>query len=113
MVLKLRFAVSLAVLVGICTIFSGFGNAARPSTVLYRTAVSMFIFAIVGFGLGLLWERFLQSWLTRLNQTDEKEEEQTKEGIEGTESELTTEEADAEFDPLMPEHFENIAHPKE
>lgn len=119
MVLKLRFAVSLALLVGVFTVFSGFGNAARPTTVLYRAAVSMFLFAIVGFGVGMIWERFLRDWLERLNQS----EEDNGEAISADENEVvlqaeteTIENGTAEnieFDELTPEQFETMTHPKE
>lgn len=111
--LKLRCAVGLAVLTGICTLLSGFGNDARPTTVLYRTAVSMLVFAVIGFGVGLLWERFFKEWSERM-QDDEASQNKEDEIMEADFSQETEKvSAKGTFDELKVEDLENISHPKE
>ncbi len=110
--LKLRCAVGLAVLTGLCTLLSGFANYARPTIVLYRTAVSMLIFAIIGFGVGLLWERFSRERSERIKDDEsllDNENEATEVDIVQEDENLSGEES---FDELTVEDFENISHPK-
>lgn len=111
--LKIRCAVGLALLVGVFTILSGFGHNARPTTVLYRTAVSMLIFAVIGFGIGVFWERFAEKLLARFdNEASESGEQKNVEAADFIHEVKETPEEES-FDELKPEDFENISHPKE
>lgn len=50
--LRLRFAGGLALIVGMVTLVISILNDARPTTILYRSVISVSVFGLLGYLLG-------------------------------------------------------------
>ena len=102
--LKLRIALCLALIVGSLTLINGVVYGARTMTVLYRVIISVVIFAFLGYGLGIIIEKFLQRII------NDKTEEEQQVIQEETIAEVPIE---AEFNPFTSDNFEQISRPEE
>lgn len=107
-VLKLRIALCLALIVGALTLLNGMLQGARLETVIYRIIISIAIFGIIGYVLGIIVERFLKKKLEVKN----REQGQKKE-IVNEEQPLDDLPKDSEFAPFTSSSFQQITRPKE
>ncbi len=106
---KLRLSFLLSLITSSLTLLIGIINDGRLSTILYRTTVSMVLFAVFGYVLGEIIERFFQHQLR---------DDITKKGnIVDILSDNTYDETgkttkhtaeSPQFQPLTPDNFENI-----
>ncbi|SFL72551.1 hypothetical protein [Pelosinus propionicus] len=105
--LKLRTALCLALIVGTLTLLNGMLQGARLETIIYRIIVSVAIFGFIGYGLGLIVERFFKKIaLKKLNekyQSDTLKENEPSDDVTGN----------SEFAPFTSTSFEQITRPKE
>ncbi len=99
--LKLRFAVGLALFVGIITFFISVANDVRPATILYRSIISLSVFGALGYLLGAVVENFLT-----MKAKDIKSSEQKVDIISEQENAVPN---DHVFDPFTPDNFEHIS----
>lgn len=99
--LKLRFAVGLALFVGIITFIISVVNDVRPATVLYRAIISLSIFGAIGYLLGGVTENFLT-----IKAKDIKSPGQKVDIISEQENAVPN---DHVFDPFTPDNFEHIS----
>jgi len=106
-VLKLRTALCLALIVGTLTLLNGVLQGARIETIIYRIIVSIAIFGFIGYGIGLIVERFFEN--IALKKLEEKS--QRDELKENEPSDDVTE--NSEFAPFTSTSFEQITRPKE
>jgi len=106
-VLKLRAALCLALIVGTLTLLNGVLQGARLETIIYRIIVSVAIFGFIGYGIGLIVERFLKNIALK-----KLEEESQKDRLQENESsdDITD---NSEFAPFTSTSFEQITRPKE
>jgi Na+/glutamate symporter len=107
-VLKLRIALCLALIVGTLTLLNGMLQGARLETVIYRIIISIAIFGIIGYVLGIIVERFLQKKLEVKNRDQGQKEESVNE-----EQFLDDLPKDSEFAPFTSNSFQQITRPKE
>ena len=106
-VLKLRTALCLALIVGALTLLNGVLQGARLETIIYRIIVSVAIFGFIGYGIGLIVERFLKK--IALKKLEEKSQ-----GDKLTNNDYPDDIADnSEFAPFTSTSFEQITRPKE
>jgi len=106
-VLKLRIALCLALIVGALTLLNGMLQGARLETVIYRIIISIAIFGLIGYGLGIIVERFLENIVV-------KNIEQGPKDIVNEEQPLEEDlPVDSEFAPFTSESFQQITRPKE
>jgi hypothetical protein len=103
-VLKLRIALYLALIVGALTLLYGMLQGARLETVIYRIIVSIAIFGIIGYGLGIIVERFLKN----VAQGQKKDQD-----IVNEKQPLDDAPKDSEFAPFTSSSFQQITRPKE
>lgn len=105
MALKLRVSLYMAIAASILTLMVGAFNTIALTAILYRTLVSLVLFAVLGYACGQFAERFLQ-------EKQEKMEEANTKGnnIDIVSSDESEEEQlpVSEFTPLNPENFDNI-----
>lgn len=104
--LKLRIALCLALVVGTLTLTNGIVYGARFMTIIYRVLISIIIFGIAGYFLGVVAEKFLKELLEKT--TDQGQHINVVSQQEVTE-ELVPENT---FSPFAPENFEQISRPK-
>ncbi|AJQ27343.1 hypothetical protein [Pelosinus fermentans] len=104
--LKLRTALCLALIVGTLTLLNGVLQGARIETIIYRIIVSIAIFGFIGYGIGLIVERFLKIALKKLEEKSQRDELKENEP-----SDDVTE--NSEFAPFTSTSFEQITRPKE
>ncbi|WP_425060881.1 hypothetical protein SCACP_16380 [Sporomusa carbonis] len=103
MTLKLRFGLYLALGAGILTLLVGAFNSVTLVTVLYRTLVSLVLFAVLGYTCGQFAERFLQEKLAE-TMPKGRNIDIVSHNEHGDELSVPA----AEFKPLNPDNFENI-----
>lgn len=112
--LKLRMALYLALIVGTLTLINGVWHDARMATIIYRVMISVVLFGVVGYGLGVMGDKIYREVVAkRIAEEKEKEVtlgEQANIVNEQNNNEVTPE---AEFSPFASEHFEQISRPKE
>jgi len=106
-VLKLRIALCLALVVGTLTLTNGILYGARAVTIIYRVAISIVVFGLAGYGVGIAVEIFLKKILDEKTvqgqHIDRALEQQTID-------ELPNESA---FSPFTSDNFQQISRPKE
>ncbi len=107
-VLKLRTALCLALIVGTLTLLNGVLQGARLETIIYRIIVSVAIFGFIGYGIGLIVERFLKN--IALKKLEEKSQEDRLKENESSDDDITD---NSEFAPFTSTSFEQITRPKE
>ncbi|HWR08200.1 hypothetical protein [Sporomusa sp.] len=97
MSLKVRIGLYLALIAGILTILVGAMSSVTPVVILYRTLVSVVLFAVLGYTSAQFAERYFRG---KINETVPK----------GNNIDVVSldEPLASEFKPLNPEHFENI-----
>lgn len=105
--LKLRFALCLALIVGILTLINGVFHGARAVTIVYRVVISTIIFSFAGYYLGVIAESFLKATLIR---NIEQRQHLNVISEQQTADELPIE---APFSPFTSDNFEQISRPKE
>jgi len=105
--LKHRIAFCLALVVGTLTLTNGILYGARTVTIIYRVAISLIVFALAGYGVGVAVEKFLKELLAK----EIVHEQHTDSASE----QLTTDEQPNEsaFSPFTSENFQQISRPKE
>ncbi|EAX48747.1 hypothetical protein TcarDRAFT_2219 [Thermosinus carboxydivorans Nor1] len=97
--LKVRLSLIMAGIAGALTLLFSFLNDARPLTLFYRSAISAFIFGLIGFVLGQASEKILNRF---------KQETKTK----GQNVDIISEEPSVvPFSPLTPDMVERIVRP--
>lgn len=104
--LKLRIALSLALVVGALTLINGIVYDARFMTIIYRVLISIIIFGIAGYFLGTIVEKFLKILVTK---STDKGQHINVVSQEDVSDELVPENT---FSPFSPEQFEQIERPK-
>lgn len=104
--LKIQFAVGLALAVGIITFIISVMNDARPATILYRTVISLSVFGVFGYLLGIITEKFLFAQSDDLKSTGQKVDIIS-------DQDNTTLNNDPVFDPFTPDNFEHISSSKD
>lgn len=106
-VLKLRIALCLALVVGTLTLTNGILYGARMVTIIYRVAISVAVFGIAGYGVGVVLEKFLKKMLIKKTQQgqhiDIVSEQQTIDEIPN----------ESGFSPFTSDNFQQISRPKE
>lgn len=103
---KLRVALGLALIVGTLTLTNGILYDARLITIFYRVLISLIIFGIAGYFLGIVAEKFLNGLLLKDNaQEQDMDVVRQQETIEDLPPEN-------EFSPFASENFEQISRPK-
>lgn len=101
MTLKLRISLYVATISSILTLLVGAFNGIALTAIVYRTLVSLVLFAVLGYTCGQFAERFWQKKVEQL--------EPTCKNIDITSSDEHRDESPiSEFTPLNPENFENI-----
>jgi hypothetical protein len=106
-VLKLRIALCLALIVGTLTLLNGTLQGARLETVIYRFIISIAIFGFIGYGLGIIVERFLQHTVAK-NLEQEQEKDSLKDDKPSEDSP-----GDSEFAPFTADSFQQVKRPEE
>ncbi|TWH48622.1 hypothetical protein [Sporomusa sp. KB1] len=102
MTLKLRISLYVALIASGLTLLVGAHNNITLTAMLYRTLVSLVLFAIIGYVCGQFAERYFQETL------DELEPKGVDVTIAGSDDQQGDEVPIAEFEPLNPNNFENI-----
>lgn len=105
--LKLRIALYLALVVGTLTLANGILYDARAVTIIYRVVISVVIFGLAGYCLGVGIEVFLKRLLLK---DIEKRQHNDTIHEQQVSDELSTE---SEFSPFTSGNFEQISRPKE
>ena len=104
---KLRIALCLALIVGTLTLLNGMLQGARLETVIYRFIISVSIFGFIGYGLGIIVERFLKHTaaicLEKEQKKDSLKEDKTFDDSPG----------DSEFAPFTANSFQQVKRPEE
>ena len=115
--LKLRIALCLAFVVGALTLAYGIVSGARIATVMYRVMISFVVFSMIGYGLAIVVEKFINEKVVYEKVVNEKvvneivPQQQNDDAIaQQTSDELPTE---SSFSPFTSEHFEQVPSPKE
>lgn len=101
---RLRFAGCLALFVGIATFVISVMNEARPTTILYRSVISVSIFGLLGYLLAGLTGNWLAAKSSNLKSSAEPA---THEQANGEPP------GDPAFDPFTPDKFEHISSSKD
>lgn len=81
-------------------------QGARLETVIYRIIISIAIFGFIGYGLGIIMERFLKNIVVKIEQGH-------KEDIIHKEEPINDIPMNSEFAPFTSNSFQQIARPKE
>ena len=101
MELKLRCSLYLAVSTGLLTLLVGILNNVTLPAILYRSLVSIVLFAIIGYTCG----QFVDQYLRRMSQP----ECQKGSNVDFlSQDEPTAESPGGSFKPLNPDNFETI-----
>ena len=105
--LKLYIALCLALVVGTLTLTNGILYDARLTTIIYRVLISIVLFAVIGYILGVVVEKNYKE-LVAENIT----QEETEPIISEQERDETVV-SESEFSPFASDSFEQISRPKE
>lgn len=103
---KLQFAGCLALFVGIVTFVISVMNDARPTTILYRSVISVSVFGLLGYLLAGLTGNWLAAKSDSLHSSEEPAEQVNEQKSDGMPAERA-------FDPFTPDQFEHISSPKD
>lgn len=106
--MKLRLALGLALIVAILTASVGLVQGIRPLTVLYRTFISLIVFAVGGYFLGGLVESVAARWLASVKPKGQKVDIISEDGFVGSDELLNPSHAAAPFSPLIPDDLDRI-----
>jgi hypothetical protein len=106
-VLNLRIALCLALIVGALTLLNGMLQGARLETIIYRIIISVAIFGLIGYGLGIIVERFLKNIVVK--NVEQGQKDIVNEG-QPLDNDLPV---DSEFAPFTSNSFQQITRPKE
>lgn len=101
MPLNIRIGLYLALMAGTLTILVGAMSGVTPVVILYRTLVSVVLFAVLGYISAQFAERYFRD---KLNETGTKGNNVDVESPDEYGDKIPA----PEFKPLNPEHFENI-----
>lgn len=105
MALKLRVSLYMAFAASILTLMVGVFNTIALTAILYRTLVSLVLFAVLGYACGQFAERFLQEKQENIQAAEPKGNNiDIVSSDEPEEEPLPT----SQFTPLNPENFDNI-----
>lgn len=104
--LKLYISLCLALVVGTLTLTNGILHDARMATIAYRVVISVVLFSVVGYALGVMCEKFYRN----LIENNRKQGLHTDVVSEQTDEEVVPE---PEFSQFASDNFEQISRPKE
>jgi hypothetical protein len=107
--LKQRLTLFLALTGSLLTIIIGMLNDVRLLTIAYRALVSLFIFALIGYVLGLAAEMFLQRLSATIKPKGQKIDITSEEEVIATDYLTAPDDTETEFRPLTPDHFDRIS----
>lgn len=105
--LKLYISLCLALVVGTLTLTNGILHDARLATIAYRVVISVALFGIVGYALGIVGEKIYRELITK---SREQGQQSDAVSTEHTDHEVMPE---SEFSPFASDSFEQISRPKE
>ena len=105
--LKRRIALCLALVVGTLTLTNGIIHGARAVTISYRVAISVVVFAIVGYAIGVVLEFFIKKMIVKNKVKSEHINIDLDQQII---DELPNESG---FTPFTSDNFQQIPRPKE
>ena len=122
MVLKIWLAIGLALTVAAIIIFMGMMNQARFTVILYRTIISIGIFASCGYIIGLVFETRFLPYAKKLLETDvnnladHSDENAMKisneeEATIGETDLLAEEQKEADFAPFTTDNLKHVVSP--
>lgn len=103
--LKIWLAIGLAMTVAVIIIFMGIMNQARFTVILYRTIISIGIFASCGYILGMIYETKFLPYAEKLLETDVNNQEH--------QSDEDTLQATGKDDNSMDDYSDDLAEKKE
>ncbi|MBP2629378.1 MAG: hypothetical protein H6Q70_6 [Firmicutes bacterium] len=121
--LKIWLAIGLAMTVAVIIIFMGIMNQARFTVILYRTIISISIFASCGYILGMIYEtKFLpyaKSLLeTDVNNQEHQRDEDTKQAtgkddnsMDDYSDDLAEKKEETDFAPFTTDNFKRVVSP--
>lgn len=121
MVLRIWLAIGLAAIVAVITIFMGIINQARFTVILYRTLISIGIFASFGYVMGVVGEKFFLSYVKKALESEKLSDEKNEEFIQNETNEanisgdsldsLKEEQKEADFAPFTTDNFKRVVSP--
>lgn len=106
--IKLRLALGLALIVAFLTASIGLFQDIRPLTVLYRTFISLVVFAVGGYLIGGLLESVVDKWLAGIKPKGQKVDIISEDALSDGDELLNPPHAAAPFSPLIPDDFDHI-----
>ncbi len=105
--LKLYISLCLALVVGTLTLTNGILHDARLAIIAYRVVISVVLFGIIGYALGIVGEKFYREMIAK-----SREHRQDSEVV-STKSNDHEVIPESEFSPFASDSFEQISRPKE
>jgi hypothetical protein len=111
--LKLRFTLGLALIGGIFTLIVSLLQDYKFATILYRAATSLIIFAVVGFGLGVIAEILIKRISANIKPKGKNIDIVSKEdNLHQVDIVDVQTAANADFAPLTPDQLEQVSRNK-
>jgi hypothetical protein len=107
--LKQRLTLYLALTGSLLTVIIGLLNDVRLLTIGYRALVSMFIFALIGYVLGIMAEMFLRRLLADIKPKGQKIDITSEDNVIGVDYLAEADDTETEFRPLTPDNFNRIS----
>ena len=123
MVLKIWLAIGLALTVAVIIIFMGIMNQARFTVILYRTIISIGIFASCGYIIGMVCETRFLPYAKKLLETDVNSPADDSEknamkitseeeaGMDEDPEHLIEEPKEADFAPFTTDNLKHVVSP--
>lgn len=121
--LKIWLAIGLAMTVAVMIIFMGIMNQARFTVILYRTIISIGIFASCGYIFGMIYEIKFLPYAKKLLETDVNNQEHQRDedtmqatsnddnSIDNYSDDLTEKKGEADFAPFTSDNFKHVVSP--
>lgn len=106
--IKRRFTCSLALIGSALTVIIGLLHDVRLSTIGYRALVSLFIFALIGYILGVTAEAFLMRLMENIKPKGQKIDIISEDDVTGMDELTASADTDTEFRPLTPDNFNHL-----
>lgn len=108
--MKLRLALGLALIVAVLTAGFGLMHGVRPLTVLYRTFISLLVFAVGGYILGSGAELLLARWLAGIKPKGQNVDIVSEDdGLVTNDELIHPSHAAQPFSPLDPNELERLS----
>lgn len=121
--LKIWLAIGLAMTVAVIIIFMGIMNQARFTVILYRTIISIGIFASCGYILGMIYETKFLPYAKKLLETDVNNQEHQRDedtvqatgkddnSIDDYSDDLAEKKEEADFAPFTTDNLKRVVSP--